>query len=181
MNTRAVIARNSIKRRESGQALIELAIVLPFLLVLALGLIEVGRYAYISILVGNASRAGAAYGARSLPRSGDQTGIQNAALYDFAGTATSGSNTNGFDPTTLTVTSTDTCGCDIGGTVSVETIAACNPAPGSTPPSCSGHWIITVHVTATGTYQSLFHYPGIPNPLAITDTTSMRVSENPDF
>ena len=44
--------------RQSGQALVEMAFVVPLLLLLALGVIEVGRYAYISILVGNAARAG---------------------------------------------------------------------------------------------------------------------------
>ena len=168
-------------RAQRGQALMEFAILLPFMLVLALGLIEVGRYAYISILVGNAARAGAAYGARGLLQAGDQTGISTAALNDFAGTATSGSgNTNGLDPSTLNVSSFDTCGCDINGTISVETQALCDPTPGSTPPSCAGHWIITVHVTATGTYQSLFHYPGIPGSLNVSDTTNMRVSNNPE-
>src|SRR5215469_15797096 len=172
--------RVSLSGGQSGQALIELAIMLPFLLVLALGLIEVGRYAYISILVGNAARAGAAYGARGLLQAGDQTGISTAALNDFAGTATSGSgNTNGLDPSTLNVTSFDTCGCDIGGTIAVETQALCNPSPGSTPPSCTGHWVITVHVSATGTYQSLFHYPGIPSSLNVSDTANMRVADNP--
>src|SRR5215469_15033121 len=166
--------RVSLSGRQRGQALMEFAILLPFMLVLALGLIEVGRYAYISILVGNAARAGAAYGARGLLQAGDQTGISTAAYNDFAGTATTGSgNTNGLDPSTLTVSSFDTCGCDIGGTVSVETQALCNPAPGSSPPGCSGHWIITVHVTAGGTYQSLFHYPGIPSSLAVSDTASV--------
>jgi Flp pilus assembly protein TadG len=181
MMTRQNSCRGRLVRRQGGQALIELAILLPFLLVLALGLIEVGRYAYISILVGNAARAGAAYGARGLIQAGDQTGISTAAYNDFAGTATTGSgNTNGLDPSTLTVSSFDTCGCDIGGTVSVETQALCNPAPGSSPPSCSGHWIITVHVTAGGTYQSLFHYPGIPGSLSVSDTATMRVATNPE-
>ena len=42
-----------------------------------------GRYAYLSILVGNAARAGTAYGAQSLAQSVDATGIQTAATNDF--------------------------------------------------------------------------------------------------
>ena len=178
MNPKCKTRARCVLSSQRGQALIELAIMLPFLLLLALGLIEVGRYAYVSILVGNASRAGAAYGARGLTQANDQTGISNAALYDFSGTAKTGDpNTNGFDSSKLSVSSFDTCGCDSGGTVSSDTQANCTP---STPPSCSGHWVITVHVTTTGSYASLFNYPGIPSPLNVTDTTTMRVSENPN-
>ena len=41
---------------QSGQSLLEIALLLPFLLLLTIGIIEVGRYAYISVLVGNAAR-----------------------------------------------------------------------------------------------------------------------------
>src|SRR5258708_393318 len=74
-------------RPQCGQALTEMAFVLPLLLILALGVIEVGRYAYIAILVGNAARAGAAYGAQSKQQSNDSTGMHNAAQYDFAGSS----------------------------------------------------------------------------------------------
>ena len=42
-----------------------------------------GRYAYISILVGNAARAGAGYGAQSLAQSVDTAGITTAVDNDF--------------------------------------------------------------------------------------------------
>ena len=72
-----------ILRRQSGQALLEVAVLTPLLLLMLLGVVEMGRYAYISILVGNAARAGAAYGAQSLPQSVDTAGIQTAADNDF--------------------------------------------------------------------------------------------------
>ena len=86
----------------------------PLLLALLVGGIELGRYAYIAILVGNAARAGAGYGAQSLVQSVDTTGIQTAADNDF--------QSNGQNMSNLTVTSSTSCGCDNGGTT---TSAAC--------------------------------------------------------
>jgi hypothetical protein len=47
-----------------------------------LGIIEVGRYAELAIVVANSARAGAAYGGQSLVTAADQSGIQNAAQTD---------------------------------------------------------------------------------------------------
>ena len=83
----------------------EMAFILPILLILVLGVIEIGRYAYIAILVGNAARAGAAYGAQNKQLANDSTGIQNAAQYDFAGSASSNNTpppaTNGLAATNI--------------------------------------------------------------------------------
>jgi hypothetical protein len=162
-------------RSQSGQALVELAFMLPILLLLCLGAIEIGRYAYISILVGNAAHAGAAYGARGLNKANDTAGILNAAELDFAGgTATGTNHDNGLDESTLIVSSFDTCGCDTGGTIGSDTTLNCTP---SSPPVCSGHWVVTVHVTANGSFKSLFNYPGIPSPLVVSNTAVMRVAD----
>ncbi len=165
------------KRSQSGQALVELAFVLPLLLVLALGVIEIGRFAYISILVGNAARAGSAYGSRGLVQSADTTGIANAAKYDFAGATSGTTNTNGLDQSTLSVSSVYTCGCDSNGTISSDTTGNCTPT--GAPPTCAaGHWVVTIHVTTSGTFNALFNYPGIPASLAVSGTSSMRVAQN---
>ena len=104
----------AIRRRQSGQSLLELAFRVPRLLLLALGVIEMGRDAYIGILVGNAARAGAAYGTQSLPQSVDTVGITTAADNDF--------QNNGQSVSNLTITSTVACGCDGSGSVAA---AAC--------------------------------------------------------
>jgi len=140
----------------------ELAFVLPVLVLLLVGVIEIGRYAYISILVGNAARAGAAYGSRNLQTVSDGPGITAAANNDFSG--------NG--QTALTVSSNSTCGCDVGGTIASDTAGNCNP---SVPPSCAGHWVVTVHVTASGTFNGLFNFLGATS-LTISKTASLRVA-----
>jgi len=160
------------KQVQCGQALIELAFVIPMLMVLALGVIEIGRYAYIAILVGNAARAGTAYGAQSLPQSADTSGIAAAAGADF--------QSNGQDVTLLNVppgNQVTACGCDNGGTV---TSFNCDPTVYALAGKCpgGGHWVVTLSVTASGTFQSLFHYPGIPGFITISRTSSMRVAQN---
>ena len=168
-------------RPQCGQALTEMALVLPLLLILALGVIEIGRYAYIAILVGNAARAGAAYGAQSKQQSNDSTGMQNAAQFDFAGSSASTPNpgrpgpTNGLAYSTLTVTSTTSCGCDSAGAITTYgcNVAAGNANPGVCP--AGSRWIVFVSVTANGMFNSLFNYPGIPSPLTISRTASLPV------
>jgi Flp pilus assembly protein TadG len=152
-----------IRHPQSGQSLLEVAFMLPFLLLLALGVVEVGRYAYIGILVGNAARAGAAYGVQSLAQSVDTTGITAAADNDF--------QNNGQNVAGLTVTSAVSCGCDSAGIVAP---AACTGLAAGT--CAAGHWAVTLTVTASGTFTSLFNYPGIPASISISRVSAMRVN-----
>ncbi len=168
--------RSSCPRRRcsqvGGQALVEFAVVLPLLLALALGVIEMGRYAYIGILVGNAARAGAAYGSEHLANASTDPAVkakvQAAAVNDFQNNGQTG----------LNVASNATCGCDSGGTIASDTVGNCDP--GGTPPTCptGAHWVVTIHVTASGTFTSLFGYPGIPASINVSRTASMRVAPN---
>ena len=165
----------SIRKKQSGQALVEMAFIIPVLILLLVGAIEVGRYAYISILIGNAARAGAAYGAQSNGRSTDTVGIQNAADYDFAGATSGSTGTNGQPVSKLTITSSTTCGCDSAGTFTAAT--GCTDPPNASAGTCAaGNWVVTVTVTATGNFNALFNYPGIPSPITITRSATMRVS-----
>jgi len=162
--------RNSSER---GQSLIEVALVTPLLLALLVGTIEFGRYAYLSILVANAARAGAAYGAQSLPQSVDAVAIQTAANNDFQnnGPSTATLSIAGGAPDGTYVS----CGCDSGGTV---TAALCLTTPNPTAGTCaSGHWVVMVSVKATATFNSLFTYPGIPQTITVIKTATMRVTE----
>ncbi len=165
-----------VSRKQSGQALVEFAFVLPLLLVLLLGVIEIGRYAYISILVGNAAHAGAAYGAQGNGYSSDQTGIKNAADYDFAGATSGSTNTNGQQVSQLTVSSTVSCGCDTAGTITTYGCTVLNSGNCPLLGSPSGNWVINVNVTASGTFNSLFSFPGIPSSIAISRTATIRVA-----
>jgi Flp pilus assembly protein TadG len=153
----------------SGQSLLEVALLTPMLLALLLGVIELGRYAYFSILVGNAARAGAAYGAQNLVLSVDIPGIQTAANNDF--------QNNGQNTSNLLVTPPSTsCGCDSDG--SVTPASSCSTAADPTAGTCpSGHWVVMVSVTASGTINLLFNYPGIPKSLTVSNTATLRVAQ----
>jgi Flp pilus assembly protein TadG len=168
---------------ESGQSLVELALLTPLLLILVIGIAEMGRYAYFAILVGNAARAGAAYGAQNVPSSADTTDIQAAATNDCQNCAS-------LSTAGLTVTPADVCACDNGGTfVSAPTSAYCNPPPtgtNNTAGSCATgqQWVIVEQVTVSGTFKPMFTYSGgglfsllnLPS-LTFSSTASQRVAQ----
>ncbi|HXW54823.1 MAG TPA: TadE/TadG family type IV pilus assembly protein [Candidatus Cybelea sp.] len=154
----------TISAGERGQSLVEVALLTPLLLALLLGGIELGRYAYVSILIGSAARAGAAFASESLANSVNTTGIQTAADNDF--------QNNGQSVSSLTVSSSVSCGCDSSGAVTAQ---ACTG--GSAGTCSSGHWVVQVSVAASGTFNSLFHYPGIPPSISLSKTSTMRVAQ----
>ncbi len=154
----------NIRHLQSGQSLVEVALMLPFLLLLLLGVIEVGRFLYIGILIGNAARAGVAYGTQSLVKSVDTAGITTAAQNDF--------QNNGQNVGSLTVGSSVSCGCDSSGTI---TTAACTGTGAGT--CAAGQWTVTLTVTTSGTFYSLFSYPGIPTSMSISKTAVMQVEQ----
>jgi Flp pilus assembly protein TadG len=179
--------RNLKVRSHPGQTLVELALLLPVLLLLTLGVIEMGRYFYIGILVGNAARAGAAYGSQSPLDSSDSSGIETAACNDFLNnfgsnpSPTCGASAGGTN--SLAVTSSISCGCDNGGTVGYEanTGAMCTTADNTgLDTTCSngnqGHWVVVVSVTASGTFNTLLNYPGIPSSITLSRTATLRVA-----
>jgi Flp pilus assembly protein TadG len=155
--TRGFVKRRTTRRAaQAGQALLEVALVTPLLLLLAVGIIEIGRYAYYSILVADAARAGAQYGAQNLATAADTAGIKTAAEND------------GQNLSELKVTVQHECGCtgsSIGGTC---------PATGCASPN---HALVYVKVTVTGKFNSLFKYPGIPQSIDCDSTELMRVAQ----
>lgn len=141
-------------RAQSGQSLVEVAFVVPVLLLLMVGIIEIGRFAYYSVLVSNAAHAGAQYGAQSLIASGDANGIRQAAKNDgqIAGI-------------TMTVTPVQLCGC------TSTALGGCPSGGGCANP------LVYVQVTASETVPSMFRYPGIPRNIPLSSTVTMRVSQ----
>jgi Flp pilus assembly protein TadG len=141
-----------LARSEAGTSLVEFAIMLPVLVFLLIGLIEVGRYTYFAILAANSARAGVAYGAQNALTAFNTTGIQNAALQDAQNIAN------------FTVTPNVFCSTD------GVTVSTCPSGTGPTPPL-----YYYVQVSTTGTFSSLLNYPGIPNHIPISGSAVMRV------
>jgi Flp pilus assembly protein TadG len=127
---------------DSGQALVEAALVIPLLALILVGVAEVAHVAYALIEVSNAAKAGVQYGAQNGGTAQDQTGIANAAANDAYN----------LDQTNFLATSSYSCICS-DGTASTCTQGDCS----------SSHIVETVEVDTTYTIHPLFNYPGISN------------------
>jgi Flp pilus assembly protein TadG len=145
-----------IFREQTGQSIAEVALVTPMLLLLLIGTIEVGRFAYYSIEVANAARAGVQYAAQSLADSKDIVGIQRASQNDAP-------NVSDLD-----VTSRDLCACSS----SPANYVGC-PARNCAP----GHAVVFVEVNTSARFQSLFRYPGLASSLTVNGRAIMRVAQ----
>lgn len=85
--------------RQRGQALAELALVLPLLVLLMVGTVDLGRLFYAFQSVENAAATGALYGSQSYYNAGQSTTIRSNAL------AAASDITNLFPVVTSTVSS----------------------------------------------------------------------------
>jgi len=134
----------------------ELAVVLPLLLVGVLGMVDLGRAAFEAIEIENAAHAGAAYGARSKGLADDQQGILQAALTDLG---------PDVDTSRVTVESERYCECSDGSEVDC-----------SDPGGCGGDLsLIFVRVRVDKTFETLFPYPGMPNTIPLVREVQLRV------
>ena len=139
---------------EHGGALAELAVVLPVLVLIAIGVMDYGRVYFTSIAVANAARAGAEWGAQGLGAYSDK----HSEMQAFA-------QLDGAQVSPITVTSARVCRC--GNTV----------VPCSTTPDCGGGYgpaAEYVEVTASKTVTLLINYPGLPSSIPISSKAIWR-------
>jgi Flp pilus assembly protein TadG len=136
-------------KSQRGASLLELALMLPVLSLLLIGVIDMGRAFYLSIEVADAARAGAMYGYQTSATMQDSDGISTAAANDAP------------QVTGLTTTSSYGCMCSDGSGQSADC---------GTPPNCSSgkRQVNYVIVNTSATYTSLFPWPGVPSSLALT-------------
>jgi Flp pilus assembly protein TadG len=150
----SVAAIRAILKGDAGQNLLEFAVVTPIVLLLLVGAVEIGRLAYLGMLVQNAARAGVQYGSQNLATAADNSAMQSAALND-------GQNISG-----LTATASHFCSCADGSSSSC------------TPGDCSGsHMLVYVQVNTTGQFQPLIHCPGLPSTYVLNGQAVMRVAQ----
>jgi len=170
---------------QSGQSLSEIALLTPLLLTVLLGVVELGRFAYISILVANAARTGAAYGAQSLTHSADASDIVAAADNDFQNngqTVPAGFVQGGFAGPAYNACS---CENDSGvmspdpATNGAGAVSYCDPTSNASAGTCPAgqHWVVLVSVEAKGTFNSLFSFIPSLSSITIDRTCTLRVNQ----
>ncbi len=142
------------RKSERGGALIELAVVLPVLILVAIGVMDYGRVFYTSIAVSNAARAGAEWGSYSEGARSDKF----AEMGDFA-------KLEGAQAATITVTANRVCRCGL----TVVTCSSTSDCGGGYGPAAE-----FVEVTASKTVTLFLKYPGLPTSIPISRTATFR-------
>lgn len=140
-------------RSEHGGAMAELAVVLPVLVLFAIGVMDYGRVFFRSIMVANAARAGAEWASYEVARSGNLTNAQDFAKLD------------GQEISGLRVTSQKVCRC---GDIVVDCASV-----------CAGYGVprLYIQITALDSVDMLFNYPGLPAKIAISRTATFRAPQ----
>jgi Flp pilus assembly protein TadG len=137
------------KGGESGQALIELALSMPLLLLLLLGAAEFGRLAYISIELVDAAKAAAQYGSQNVTTMVDTNAMslvaRQSAPYAY----------NYCTNFTTTTVQPPKCTCMTSGTPNptTPTTTACTAA-------CAGYIVRVLQVTTSASCNPIFHAIG---------------------
>lgn len=139
-------------RSQSGTAMVEFAVVLPVLVFLVIGVIEIGRYMFFGIELAHMAEAGAQYGSLSITNSQNSTAVSAATLADAPSSGITG----------VSVSPSPTC----------TYAGAAAPCPSGTE---APGYTYYVKVKVTGTVTSLLSYPGIPSGIPVSATTTMRV------
>jgi Flp pilus assembly protein TadG len=145
-----ILAR--FRRSDAGTAAVEMALILPLLAILALGVSEFGRIYFAAITVADAARAGAQYGAQNTVTSTDSAAINQAARNEAA------------DIGAITASSNRFCRC-----------------PDGSSPTCTGTCTgygspeVFVRVSTSMTVTLLMRYPGMPATIPISRTATFRV------
>jgi len=116
---------------DRADALVEMAILLPLLMTLLVGAVNLAMAAYTAFEVSNAALAGVQYGVQSAATAGDTTGIQTAAANDASnitlGTTTATKSCICADGSASTCRSTDCSGSQIETILTVKTQATYSP------------------------------------------------------
>jgi Flp pilus assembly protein TadG len=146
-------------KSECGASLVELALLLPLLMLMFLGVVEIGRMFYVSIEVNNAARAGAAYGAQSNITAGDIAGMESVAQQDAP------------DVPGLTATASYSCACSTAAGA-ITSLASCTDVC-----AAGDHQIVFVSVYTSASFTTLSHFPGLPTPFTTYGKAVMRVSQ----
>jgi Flp pilus assembly protein TadG len=144
---------NFIRRRRSGSAAVEAAIVLPLLLVLATALFDLGFAAYEDMQVQSAADAGAQYAA--------------ASTWDAARISAAVTGATGGSGITATPAPSQFCACPTGGVLT--NIPCANKCSNGNTPS------VYALVSAQKSHTTVLPYPILPQPLTLSGQAITRI------
>ena len=135
-----------------GGAMIELAVALPFLILVSIGVMDFGRVYFTSVAVSNAARAGAEWGATT-------------GFYQDAASQESFAKLDGAEAGAITVVASYMCRC---GATAVACSSTLDCGGGYGPPA------VYVTAMASKTVTMLLSYPGIAPTVSISRSATFR-------
>jgi Flp pilus assembly protein TadG len=181
---KGILARCAGLLGESGQALVENALVISFLgIPLLCGTFDMATLIYGNIEVANAAHAGAIYGMLTVADATDTTGITNAAEAelkpDFAAAITAG--TVIVTPSIFYVCSNaqsiTKTGNSYGFTTTYSTLTAARAVCASG--TATNHPLEYIQVQVQAPLTLPFHCCGLPNPVTLSSTSMAEVEDLP--
>jgi Flp pilus assembly protein TadG len=137
-----------------GTAAIEFALIIPFLLIILVGLTEVGLFAYQGMQVQNAVEAGAIYVAK---KGWNAAGISSAVM-----------NASGTEGITASPAPTQFCGCPSAAGIVAATCGVTCASGGTT-----GTY---VKINATLAHETILTYPGLTVPTSLSAQVIVRIN-----
>jgi Flp pilus assembly protein TadG len=135
-----------------GQSTLELAIILPVMLLLLLAAADFGRALFVAIDLQNAAQAGALYGSQSVIAAADSPGMVTAAKND------------GNEISNLSVSASQ-CTCN-----TASNVASCPQAYCIDNPQAN-----YIEVDTHASFQLLGTYLGISSPMQLSGKAIMQV------
>ncbi len=137
-----------------GASAVEFALIAGILAMMLLGLMDFGLGFWEKMEVGNGARAGAEYAVRN---GYDSSKIQTAV-------------TNSINLSGLTISSAESCGCP-NATAGINTSYSCGE-------TCPDGGIAGTYVTVDtqASYHTIFHWPGVPNPITLASSSTVRIN-----
>jgi len=147
----------SLLNGNRGSAMLELGLLMPMFTLLLAGSADFARFAYSSIEVSNAARAGIQYGMQNRNTALDLTGMAQAAVND------------GPDVSELKATATQYCVCTDG-----TSITCANAGTKCLSPA---RILQYVQVNTTAQLNTMYNYPGLPTTMTLNGQASARVQQ----
>jgi Flp pilus assembly protein TadG len=135
----------------AGNSVIELALALPILLLLLVGIANYGAAAYRQTAIVNAARTGIEYVARN----NDTSAVAQVVAKALE-----------TDPSTLTISTTQFCECG-------DVAATCGALCSATPPAVPQNVFLTINVSEP--FTPLIDIPVLPYPAMLSARATFRM------